>query len=450
MKPRILLVNPPIYDFSAYDFWLKPYGMLRVAGFLRGQTDFELFDFLDRADLRVPVGHYRTDPWGRGQFYSEAVVKPALLADVPRRFHRFGLPRSIFYDYLTHRAACDFALIQTGMTYWYPGVQEVISDIRSAWPKTKIVLGGVYATVCPSHARSLGADFVLTGSDLAPLWSFLEITPNEGALPLWDLYSGLNVGVLKLADGCPFRCTYCSVPQVYPKFHSRPLDHSLAELELLVELGVKDVVFYDDALLFQPEQLLKPFLHALQRHQLRVNFHTPNALNARFITRDIAELMVRSGFKNIYLGFESSAYSWQKKTGGKVYSGELARAVAHLTQAGADARLIHAYLIVGHPKSDEQDVAASMDFANSLGILVKLSEFSPLPGTPDGELCRAWIDLDEPLAHNKTAFTVRFLGQREINYLKKRANELNRRTPSGFYDKPKGRAAAASGARHEP
>jgi hypothetical protein len=45
MKPRILLVNPPIYDFSAYDFWLKPYGMLRVAGFLRGQAEFSLLIF---------------------------------------------------------------------------------------------------------------------------------------------------------------------------------------------------------------------------------------------------------------------------------------------------------------------------------------------------------------------------------------------------------------------
>ena len=34
MKRRILLVNPPIYDFAAYDFWLKPYGLLRVAGLL--------------------------------------------------------------------------------------------------------------------------------------------------------------------------------------------------------------------------------------------------------------------------------------------------------------------------------------------------------------------------------------------------------------------------------
>jgi hypothetical protein len=29
---RLLLVNPPIYDFTAFDFWLRPYGMLRVAG----------------------------------------------------------------------------------------------------------------------------------------------------------------------------------------------------------------------------------------------------------------------------------------------------------------------------------------------------------------------------------------------------------------------------------
>ena len=45
---KILLVNPPIYDFSAFDFWLKPYGLLRVGGALRDQADLRLFDFLDR------------------------------------------------------------------------------------------------------------------------------------------------------------------------------------------------------------------------------------------------------------------------------------------------------------------------------------------------------------------------------------------------------------------
>ena len=48
MQPRILLVNPPIYDFTAYDFWLKPYGLLRVAGHLRHRAELRLFDYLDR------------------------------------------------------------------------------------------------------------------------------------------------------------------------------------------------------------------------------------------------------------------------------------------------------------------------------------------------------------------------------------------------------------------
>jgi len=235
----------------------------------------------------------------------------------------------------------------------------------------------------------------------------------------------LRTGVLKLADGCPFRCTYCSVPQVYFNFRPRPLDRSLAECEFLNRLGVEHIVFYDDALLYRAKQTLKPFLKESLRRNIRVQFHTPNALNARFIDREMAELLVQSGFKNIYLGFESSAYAWQKKTGGKVYSNELERAVENLTAAGADSRNLHAYLIVGHPNAEDQNTEESMHLAHALGIRIMLSEFSPIPGTPDGEPCRQWIDLDEPLWHNKTAFTIQRLGGAEVQRLKRLAADLN-------------------------
>lgn len=48
MKPKILLVNPPIYDFTAYDFWLKPYGLMQAGGRLRSAGSLFLFDYLDR------------------------------------------------------------------------------------------------------------------------------------------------------------------------------------------------------------------------------------------------------------------------------------------------------------------------------------------------------------------------------------------------------------------
>jgi hypothetical protein len=111
-----------------------------------------------------------------------------------------------------------------------------------------------------------------------------------------------------------------------------------------------------------------------------------------------------------------------------VYSHELARAIDYLTSAGIDARHIHAYLIIGHPRTTEQQVEESMRYANSLGIRVMLSEFAPIPGTLDGEMCRGKIDLNEPLLHNKTAFTMGFLGPMETQRLKDLAATLNRRS----------------------
>jgi radical SAM superfamily enzyme YgiQ (UPF0313 family) len=211
---------------------------------------------------------------------------------------------------------------------------------------------------------------------------------------------------------------------VYPTFEGRPVDSCVEELRHLIRMGARDVAFYDDALLFKPERILLPFLDAVLRQDLRVSFHTPNALNARFITRDIARLMVRAGFKTFFLGFESSEYEWQRKTGGKIYSEEFADAVRFLREAGAPS--ITAYIIAGHPASSEQNLESSIRFAAEQGAHVMLSEFAPIPGTPDGDACRGFSNLEEPLNHNKTAFTTRFLGAGRLNRLKTLCREHNR------------------------
>ncbi len=425
MRPRILLVNPPIYDFAAYDFWLRPYGLLSVAGQLRGRADFALFDYLDRHQAS-PGDTPESDRWGRGRFASEQVTTPASLCEIPRYFQRFGVSRDRFSQFLMQAGPFDFVLVQTMMTYWYPGVREVIEDIRWACPRAKIVLGGNYVTLCPDHARSLEADLCVEGADLSPLWQLLEVAPDPTQPGLWENYDQPTVGALKLADGCPFNCTYCSVPRVYHSFRPRPLERSLAELDLLVSLGVRNVAFYDDALLFDAEAVLLPFLEEVLRRGLRVHFHTPNALNARCISADLGKQMVEAGFKTFYLGFESRSAQWQQGTGGKVYSDELAQAVHHLVAAGAEPTEIAAYQIVGHPQSDLQELEQSMHFVHDLGIRGMLADFSPIPGTPDGETCRQWVDLDEPLMHNKTAFPIFRLGFDEVNRLKDLQRRLNR------------------------
>jgi len=427
MVPKILLVNPPIYDFTAYDFWLKPYGLLAVAGFFQNNADFKLFDYLDRSHpFMASKKDLQPDRWGRGRFYCQKIPSPQCLKKIPRYFRRFGLPQSIFTDFLKKAGHFDFVFIQTMMTYWYPAVQEVIRDIRTALPRAKIVLGGNYVTLCSTHAKKLEPDFLVEGSNLLPLSEYLNIEPVPLQPALWQAYEKLNVGVLKLTEGCPFNCTYCSVPKVYGAFKPRPLDRSLAELDLLLKLNAQNIAFYDDALIFKPEMVLVPFLKEILKRNLKVNFHTPNALNARFITEDLARLLVQTGFKTFYLGFESASEKWQHCTGRKVSSDELEKAVDCLTTAGASPHEITAYQIVGHPKSDIQHLEETMRFAAGLGIRGMLADFSPIPRTQDGKLAAEWVDIDEPLMHNKTAFPIILFGNKKVNELKDLQRRLNR------------------------
>ena len=423
MNPlQVLLVHPPIFDFTAYDFWLRPYGMMRAAAQIGNACRFTFFDFLTTA---------KKDVWGRGRFPEKIVARPEVLRDIPRRFRRFGRPRAEFQTLLRSK---NFAavLIQTGMTYWYPGVREVIEDVRTLQPGAKIVLGGVYATLCSEHARKLGADLVIHGANLEPLQQLLDVEPDQtvrrNSIFIPPVTS--DVGVLKLSDGCPFHCTYCAAPMMWNGFAPRNLGECLEDFHRLVASGAKDIAFYDDALLHRAGEVLLPFLDLTQAmtttmsgENNSVRFHTPNALNARFMTSELARRMVKAGFASFFMGLESGAASWQAATGGKVRREEFAAAVESLRTAGAQA--IFAYIIAGHPDSETQELEEALRFAHRCGVRVILSEFSPLPGTPDGMKCAPWADLAEPLSHNKTAFALRRLGPDYLNRIKELTRVLN-------------------------
>jgi radical SAM superfamily enzyme YgiQ (UPF0313 family) len=363
------------------------------------------------------------------------------------------------------------------MTYWYLGYKEVIDELKKHWPRTKIVLGGPYSMICSEHAKNLGADFIF-GDDVAMLATAKQ-TPTAGVganqifknpvigddgaeqLPQWGLYKNLTTAAMKITCGCPFKCTYCSVPIFCDGFTARPIEQVIEELKYLISLGVKNIAFYDDALLYKSDEVLKPFLRYVienginpapivpcqnpekisstnvnrndfglaitknNRCGVNVSFHTPNALNARFIDKGLADLMIKAGFKSFYLGFESRADEFQKQTGSKVFDNEFARAVKNLIAAGADKSSITAYLMLGHPRFEIQDVEESMKFVHNLGARIMLADFSPIPGTPDGRLAEKYVGMNEPLMHNKTAFPIILFGDEEVTRIKDMCRKLN-------------------------
>jgi radical SAM superfamily enzyme YgiQ (UPF0313 family) len=347
------------------------------------------------------------------------------LQGVPRRFARYGLPEEVFVHEVRSASPPDAILVTSIMTYWYPGVVRAVELARVIWPGVPVILGGIYATLCHSHAaRRSGADLAVSGHGedrvievLRESCSLdLEGPPGPGARrfrprPALDLYPVLDFAPLLTSRGCPYRCPYCASKILQPRFFQREADDVLDEIEdRRSRLGLRDFVFFDDALLVNSEEHIMPILEALVRRGLRLRFHTPNGLHVGLITREAAELMFAAGFKTLRLGLETPDPQSQAAWGGKVGAGDFERALAHLKKAGFEPSDIGVYLLYGLPGQDPRDLVSAARYVRALGARPYPAEFSPLPGTDLWPAAKAASPFDlenEPLYHNNSFFPCR-------------------------------------------
>ena len=427
--PTVLLVNPYLYDFAAYDLWIKPLGLLYVGAVLaENGCDLVLLDCMDRWHPDVlqlqKLSRPKSKPGGDGDFYREAIAKPSLLADIPRNYYRFGLPPALVaknFETISRERKIDLILVTSGMSYWYRGVHELIDLCHQYFPKIPVWLGGIYATLYPQHARSLsGADLVFTGeSEIKALRLAQELLPlkprqeyngyDDYPLPAYHLYPQLEYAAMMTSRGCPFCCPFCATRQFTPTFHSRTPAKVVAEIEhYSVVRGIRNIAFYDDALFVNAEHHIKPILRQVVARKLPTAFHTPNGLFAKLVDAELAELMVQSGFTTVRLSYESKDVLLQQRMG-KVNDADLAHALQNLERAGFPRYNVMVYLMMGLPNQTPEAVAASIEYVASLGARVSLSSYSPIPGTPDWELAVTQFGLpaDEPLLTNKTIYPLR-------------------------------------------
>jgi len=423
--PHILCVNPWIHDFAAFDFWAKPLGLLSLAAILRENgLKISYIDCLDRFHPKEPDNPKVM--WdGRGPFRKTQIHLPAGLDHINRKFSRYGILPQWFEADLKWIDKPDLIFVTSLMTYWASGVKETIDCVKGVFPDVPVILGGIYASLCHDHAvRTSGADLVVKGPGEPLLKSILKeytgfdlmderlhLSPvdlNSLPFPALDLQNGIPYAPILTSRGCPFSCEYCASSYLETGLRRRSPENVFKEITYRHEHNqVINFAFYDDALLINPDDHAFPLFEKIIASGMDLQFHTPNALHIRAVTKKAAELMFRAGFKTIRLGLETTEFNAQRSYDTKVSEREFLTAIEHLRVAGFDPKQIGAYLLCGLPHQNMDKLEASIRFVKKTGILPVLAYYTPIPHTPLWETAvrNSRYDLvQHPVFTNNTLF----------------------------------------------
>jgi len=394
---NVLFINPPIEDFTAYNLYAVPLGLLKVGGFLKslGST-VNYLDFLDGKDISETASlppEFKSD--GRHSYWQKEIPKPDELKFVKRRFRRFGASKESILKKLAQLDKPDAVFISSGMTYWYKTVLEMKESVEEIFGKVPVFVGGIAATLMPQFFLKQG--FIVTKGAYT-----------DSAIP-YNLFSewlkNLSFFPANLVSGCYLNCEYCSSKLFYPKMIFHDIKEEAFELvEWKNRTGKSDVAFYDDALLMKKGSVLNEFLELLPKNYFR--FHTPNGLHLREIDEDCAQMLFEGGFSELRFGFETVENSYDSKASVQ----ELFEKLKILRKCGYSEKKLGIYLLCGLPGQTVSAVVESINIVFEAGGRPYLSEFSPVPGTTLFEKHAKESKLDfinEPLYQNNTLSSYR-------------------------------------------
>ena len=388
---KILGINPPVEDFAFFDLWSKPAGLLYLLNRMRmnGNEVYLLDCIREASNGKKSFGREKTD-------HTE-IEKPFAYKEIRRKYHRFGLSEVKIKERLAGIPRPDAVFLTSAMTYWYGGLKWLITILKKELPGVPVILGGVYARLCPDHAESLGADYIVCDNWIP-----------DSPYPAMDLYEDLPYGITMTSFGCPLSCSYCASLLLWPTYTRRPVSDVLCEIDFQVRLGAKDIAFYDDALLLDKTRYFYPLCRELNsKYKDGIRFHTPNGLHVREIDAECAGMLKETGFETIRLSLESIDPKIADASSGKVAREEYAKAVRYLLDAGYSREECETYILLGLPGQSIDSVKETINFVHSSGGKPRLAEFSPIPGTPSFEAAATRMPelREEPLLHNNSVYS---------------------------------------------
>jgi len=111
---------------------------------------------------------------------------------------------------------------------------------------------------------------------------------------------------LVMSRGCPYRCSFCSVPDFIPEFRYRNVDNVIEEIEYWVAKGETNF-FCHDSIINGNAKWLRTFCEKIIEKELHITFGGNMRLQSVMRDLDTMRLYRKAGLTKMITGFESAS-----------------------------------------------------------------------------------------------------------------------------------------------
>ena len=423
---KILLIDPPFYRFMGLYRYYYPLGLASMSAVLQREGhSVAIYD----ADYDPDAD---TVPWSaaaeRFDTYAGALENDA-----------HSLWREI-RDTITYVAPQVVGI--TMLSVKAPSAAKVAQICKDVNPDTTVVVGADHPSALPglvlrdSHidavVRGEGEDTFLdlidcldnksrdNGMDAVagisyrkgervvhnpsrPLKDDLDALPHPAIDSIlgWDRYQPVDFGAILSSRGCPYRCAFCGVHNVWTrKVRFRSPESVVGEINWLRHTFGTDYISFRDANFTLDRERVLSFCEQLLAKGPSVEWEC--LTRADLLDEDLLRHMRIAGCVTIRLGIESGDPEVLRRM----------RKGTDLDRVRRVARLLHkhdfywsAYLLFGTPSETESSIWRTVEFVREIKPpYVTVARYAPIPGT---QMCqelqqagRLALDVDWAREHN--------------------------------------------------
>lgn len=209
-----------------------------------------------------------------------------------------------------------------------------------------------------------------------PAWDLLEGFPGAYKPPA-HTYRRLPLATLVTSRGCPYQCIFCdtSVFGRRHRFHSASYVFKMIET-LHREYGIKEIIFYDDAITTQRQRLIE-ICGMLNESKIRIRWSCSSRVNQ--IDKEILKIMKKGGCWQIGYGIESGSQQILDILKKKITLEQIRNAIRLTKEAGISSK---GFFMIGNFLETKETINQTINFAKSLALDdFQITNFTPFPGS---------------------------------------------------------------------